>query len=126
MNLIYPIWPFAFLFLSSCAVVSEVAHDPRAVSFRQACKDATTDALVINLAAHPDDEAARTLVYLRRHGVRTVTVYSTCGDGGQNAIGREIGPALAFLRTRETLAAARFTGTQVRWLGFPDFGYSKN
>ncbi len=125
-----PTRPLSFLALvlgiSACSIAPERARDPREVSFLQACKDATSDALVINLAAHPDDEAARTLVFLRRrHGIRTVTLYSTCGDGGQNAIGREIGPALAFLRTRETLAAARFTGTQVRWLGFPDFGYSK-
>lgn len=126
VNPIRPLLLLVLLVATSCIAVPERSRDPREVSFLQACKDATTDALVINLAAHPDDEAARTLVYLRRHGVRTVTIYSTCGDGGQNAIGREIGPDLAFLRTRETLAAARFTGTQVRWLGFPDFGYSKS
>ncbi|MEE2887072.1 MAG: PIG-L family deacetylase [Planctomycetota bacterium] len=125
LNLIRPLRFLAILALSACTAVPERTRDPWTVSFLQACKDATTDALVINLAAHPDDEAARTLVYLRRQGVRTLTIYSTCGGGGQNAIGREIGPALAFLRTRETLAAARFTGTKVRWLGFSDFGYSK-
>jgi len=96
------------------------------VALRQACIDATTDGLVLNIAAHPDDEAARTLVFLRRaHGLRTLTVYSTYGDGGQNAIGREIGPELAGLRVRETLAAAEHTGVQVGWLGFSDFGFSK-
>lgn len=118
---------FAMPVISGCMATPgpEYVRDPWQVAFLQACADATRDGLVINLAAHPDDESARTLVYLRRHGVRTVTIYSTCGDGGQNAIGREIGPALAFLRTRETLAAAQYTGTQVRWLGFADFGYSK-
>lgn len=104
------------------------AQQPQAgaAAFQQACLDATTDVAVLNVAAHPDDESDRTLVYLRRKlGFRTVTVYSTSGEGGQNAIGREIGPTLAAIRVRETLAAAAHTGVEVRWLGFPDFGYSK-
>lgn len=100
---------------------------PATVAFRQACLDATADAVVMNVAAHPDDESARTMVYLRnKHGVRTVTVYSTCGEGGQNAISREIGRALAAIRVGETRAAAARYGTRIRWLGFPDFGYSKS
>ena len=106
------------------AVSEEVSSRP---AFRQALRDATTDALVVNLAAHPDDEANTTLMYLRRaKGLRIVTMYSTSGGGGQNAISREIGPDLARLRTRETLAAASLSGTEVRWLGFSDFGYSKS
>ena len=126
-HLIRPLCLSVLAVTSGCIAPPDPGYvrDPWEVAFRQACADATTDGLVINLAAHPDDESARTLVYLRRHGVRTVAIYSTSGDGGQNAIGREIGPALAFLRTRETLAAAQYTGTQVRWLGFADFGYSK-
>lgn len=115
--------------LSICLLAAALAGQGTpggSVAFRQACLDATTDALVLNVAAHPDDEADRTLVWLRHKlGLRTVTLYSTCGSGGQNAVGREIGPELARLRVRETLAAARHTGVDVRWLGFPDFGYSK-
>ena len=92
-------------------------QDTGLVAFKQACLDATTDGVVLNIAAHPDDEAARTLVMLRRkYGLRTVTLYTTCGDGGQNAIGREIGPDLAYLRVRETMAAASHTDVDVRWL----------
>lgn len=94
-------------------------------AFQQACRDVTRDAVILNLAAHPDDEAASTIVWLRRQGFRTVTLYTTGGEGGQNAIGRDIGKALARIRRQETLAAARHTGTEVRWLGFYDFGYSK-
>jgi len=98
-----------------------------ALAYRQACVDAGTDAVVLNVAAHPDDEAARTLVYLRRTlGVRTVALFTTCGEGGQNAVGRDIGAALAKRRVLETLAAARHTDTEVRWLRFPDFGFSKS
>ena len=116
----------AFLVACTTPPGGETTNPPDYAAFLQACKDATTDALVVNLAAHPDDEAGRSLVFLRRKfGIRTVTVYSTCGEGGQNAIGPEIGLDLARLRTRETLAAAEYTGTRVRWLGFSDFGYSK-
>lgn len=109
-----------------CACVSIPERSEAEAEFRQACRDVSCDAAVMNLAAHPDDESARTLVYLRRKfGVRTITVYSTCGEGGQNAIGKELGPDLARIRTRETLAAARITGTEVRWLEFADFGFSK-
>jgi len=96
------------------------------VALQQACLDASTDAVVLNVAAHPDDEASRTRMILRRkHGARVVTVYATYGDGGQNAIGREIGPELAYLRVRETLRAAAMSDVEVRWLGFEDFGFSK-
>lgn len=96
-------------------------------AFRQACLDAQTDALALNVAAHPDDEAARSMVYLRRtRGLRTVALFSTCGEGGQNAVGRDIGAALAKRRVMETLAAASHTDTEVRWLGFADFGFSKS
>ncbi len=108
--------------------VTAFAQPPAgAIGFRQACLDASSDAVVMNVAAHPDDESARSMVYLRRTlGVRTVAVFSTCGEGGQNAVGRDIGEALARRRVLETLAAAEHTDTEVRWLGFPDFGYSKS
>ena len=96
------------------------------VALHQALLDAATDVVVLNIAAHPDDESSRTNTILRRrHGMRIVTAYTTYGDGGQNAIGREIGPELADLRVRETLRAAAMSGVEVRWLGMPDFGFSK-
>jgi LmbE family N-acetylglucosaminyl deacetylase len=96
------------------------------VALHQALLDASTDAVVLNVAAHPDDESSRTNTILRRkYGMRVVTAYTTYGDGGQNAIGREIGPELAYLRVRETLRAAALSGVEVRWLGMDDFGFSK-
>jgi LmbE family N-acetylglucosaminyl deacetylase len=96
------------------------------VGLHQALLDARTTGVVLNIAAHPDDESSRTNAILRRKfGWRVVTVYSTYGDGGQNAIGREIGPELAALRVRETLRAAALSDVEVRWLGMPDFGFSK-
>lgn len=96
------------------------------VALRQACLDASTDAVILNVAAHPDDESSRTNTILRRkYGARVVTAYATYGDGGQNAIGKEIGPELAHLRVRETLRAAAMMDVEVRWLGMSDFGFSK-
>ena len=96
------------------------------VAAHQALLDATNDVVVLNVAAHPDDESSRTNSVLRRkYGMRIVQVYSTYGDGGQNAIGREIGPELAKIRVRETLRAAAMSGAEVRWLGLEDFGFSK-
>lgn len=126
----------AMLLRSLAAVVAVfVGSAPRAqdgeseaglVALRQACLDAGSDVVVLNVAAHPDDESSRTNAMLRRkYGMRIVTVYSTYGDGGQNAIGREIGSELADLRVRETLRAAALSGVEVRWLGMPDFGFSK-
>jgi len=111
-----------------CCPLRAQQSEPEAglVALRQACLDASTDLVVLNVAAHPDDESSRTNAILRRkHGIRVVTVYTTYGDGGQNAIGREIGPELASLRVRETLRAAAMSGVEVRWLGMPDFGFSK-
>ncbi|MGE3173879.1 MAG: PIG-L family deacetylase [Planctomycetota bacterium] len=122
-------------FLRACAALALSLAAARAqqpepeaglVALHQARLDATTDGVVLNIAAHPDDESSRTNTMLRRkYGLRVVTAYSTYGDGGQNAIGKEIGPELAQLRVRETLAASGMMGFEVRWLGMQDFGFSK-
>ena len=109
-----------------CAFAQNAEPAAGFVAEHQAWLDANSDAVVLNVAAHPDDESSRTNMMLRRkHGMRVVQVYSTYGDGGQNAIGREIGPALARIRVRETLRAAAMSDADVRWLGMPDFGFSK-
>lgn len=109
-----------------CARAQEAEPAAGLVALHQALLDASTSAVVLNVAAHPDDESSRTNALLRRkYGMRVVTVYTTYGDGGQNAIGREIGPELAALRVRETLRASAMSGVEVRWLGMDDFGFSK-
>lgn len=96
------------------------------VALQQARLDAVTSGVVLNIAAHPDDESSRTNTMLRsRYGLHVVTAYSTYGEGGQNAIGKEHGDDLARLRVRETLRASAMMDVEVRWLGMRDFGYSK-
>ena len=73
------------------AVAQHAEAETGLVAAHQALLDANNDIVVLNVAAHPDDESSRTNAVLRRkHGMRVVQVYSTYGDGGQNAIGREI------------------------------------
>lgn len=82
--------------------------------------------VVMNLAAHPDDEDGSTLAYYRHvKDARAYSVIYTRGEGGQNEIGPELYEALGAIRTEETEAAARILGTQVFFLNFYDFGYSK-
>ena len=83
--------------------------------------------VVMNLAAHPDDEDGRTLTYYRHaKDAATYSVIFTRGEGGQNEIGPELYEALGAIRTEETERAARRLGTQVYFLNFEDFGYSKH
>lgn len=83
--------------------------------------------VVMNLAAHPDDEDGQTLTYYRK--AKDAIAYSviyTRGEGGQNEIGPELYEELGAIRTDETERAARILGTQIYFLNFKDFGFSKH
>jgi LmbE family N-acetylglucosaminyl deacetylase len=81
---------------------------------------------LLSLSAHPDDEDGATLAYYSKiKGMKTYSVFFTRGEGGQNEIGSELGEKLGMLRTKETLEAAGIFGSEVFFLGFPDFGFSK-
>jgi len=79
------------------------------------------------VAAHPDDENTAMLAWLTHvKGVRTAYLSMTRGDGGQNLIGDELGPALGVIRTQELLAARRMDGAEQLFTRAIDFGFSKN
>jgi LmbE family N-acetylglucosaminyl deacetylase len=79
------------------------------------------------VAAHPDDENTAMLAWLTHvKGLRTAYLSMTRGDGGQNLIGDELGPALGVIRTQELLAARRMDGAEQRFTRAIDFGFSKN
>ena len=83
--------------------------------------------VVMNLAAHPDDEDGLTMAYYR--GNQDAAVYSvvfTRGEGGQNEAGPDLYERLGAIRTAETEAAARILGTRVVYLDRFDFGFSKH
>src|SRR6266850_856237 len=61
------------------------------LELHQALLDLTNPWTVMCVAAHPDDEDGTTLTLLRRkNGVHTVSLFSTYGEGGQNAVGPEL------------------------------------
>ena len=93
----------------------------------QALLDLTTPWTVMCVAAHPDDEDGSTLTVLRRkYGVHTVSLFSTYGEGGQNAVGPELYEELGVIRARETIAASAVQGSEPYFLGLTDFGFSKS
>jgi LmbE family N-acetylglucosaminyl deacetylase len=80
---------------------------------------------VLYVTAHPDDEMNGVLVRLSRGlGLRTALLAVTRGEGGQNAIGPELGGALGVLRTGELMALHRYDGV-VQYFGRAyEFGFS--
>jgi LmbE family N-acetylglucosaminyl deacetylase len=82
---------------------------------------------VLYVAAHPDDENTALLAYLANGAqVRTAYLSLTRGDGGQNLIGSEQGPALGLIRTQELLAARHIDGAEQFFTRARDFGFSKS
>jgi LmbE family N-acetylglucosaminyl deacetylase len=97
------------------------------VALYQALVDLTNPFTVMCIAAHPDDEDGTSLTVLRhKYGVHTVSLFSTFGEGGQNAIGPELYEELGAIRVRETMAAAEIQGSEPHFLGMKDFGFSKS
>lgn len=96
-------------------------------ALHQALLDLTNPWTVMCVAAHPDDEDGSTLTVLRRkYGIHTVSLFSTFGEGGQNAVGPELYEELGVIRARETIAASQVQGSEPHFLGFRDFGFSKS
>ena len=97
------------------------------IALYQALLDLQNPWTVMCIAAHPDDEDGTSLTVLRhKYGAHTVSVFSTFGEGGQNAIGPELYEELGAIRVRETMAAAEIQGSEPYFLGLKDFGYSKS
>ncbi|HEV7374293.1 MAG TPA: PIG-L family deacetylase [Pyrinomonadaceae bacterium] len=104
---------------------SDVERNP--IELYQSLLDLQNPWTVMCVAAHPDDEDGATLTVLRRkYGIHTVTVFSTYGEGGQNAVGPELYEELGAIRARETEEAARIQGSEPFFLGLRDFGFSKS
>src|ERR1043165_1796324 len=114
-----------------------VSHDPLTtvrgsessgdrIAQYQALLDLQNPWTVMCVAAHPDDEDGTSLIVMRhKYGAHTVSLFSTFGEGGQNAIGPELYEELGAIRARETMAAAEIQGSEPHFLGLKDFGFSK-
>src|SRR5882724_8493987 len=108
------------------ATASQQPSEDR-VALYQALLDLTNPWTVMCIAAHPDDEDGTSLIVMRRkYGAHTVSLFSTFGEGGQNAIGPELYEEMGAIRARETRAAAEIQGSEPHFLGLKDFGYSKS
>ncbi len=81
---------------------------------------------VLVIGAHPDDEDTELLTILvRGEGAETAYLSLNRGEGGQNAIGPELGEPLGLLRTEELLGARRLDGARQYFTHAYDFGFSK-
>src|SRR5882672_3204496 len=97
------------------------------VELHQALIDLQNPWTVMCVAAHPDDEDGTSLTLLRhKHGVHTVSLFSTYGEGGQNAVGPQLYEELGVIRAQETMRAAKIQGSEPYFLGLKDFGFSKS
>ncbi len=107
------------------ATATAESSDQR-VALYQALLDMQNPWTVMCVAAHPDDEDGTSLIVMRhKYGAHTVSLFSTFGEGGQNAIGPELYEELGVIRAHETMAAAEIQGSEPYFLGLKDFGFSK-
>ena len=96
------------------------------IELYQALLDLRNPWTVMCVAAHPDDEDGTSLIVMRhKFGAHTVSLFSTYGEGGQNAIGPELYEEMGAIRAHETMAAAEIQGSDPHFLGLKDFGFSK-
>ncbi|HEX9006412.1 MAG TPA: PIG-L family deacetylase, partial [Bacteroidota bacterium] len=118
--------PCLILFLTFGAGLGRTAAQDQQVDLHQAFLDLRSDAVVMDLSAHPDDEDGASLaLYRLKFGVTTFSVLFTRGEGGQNEKGPELYEELGMIRSHETRAAGAILGTRVEFLNFKDFGFSK-
>jgi LmbE family N-acetylglucosaminyl deacetylase len=129
---------FLLATLAIASIISSVRSQPATatspqspksdrIALYQALLDLTNPWTVMCVAAHPDDEDGTSLIVMRRkYGAHTVSLFSTFGEGGQNAIGPELYEELGAIRARETMAASEIQGSEPHFLGLKDFGFSKS
>jgi LmbE family N-acetylglucosaminyl deacetylase len=114
------------LLLGSLPVAAR-SQDRGAAALGSALQGLGVNTRVLIIGAHPDDEDTQVIAWLSRgRHVETAYLSLTRGDGGQNAIGNELGEALGVIRTEELLAARRIDGGRQFFTRAYDYGFSKN
>src|SRR5438132_2136720 len=128
---------FCFALFSSLPVLSQspapqnryqpLPQDTGILGLKQELLRLQTTARLMQVVAHPDDEDGRMLALESRgHGVATLLMTLTHGEGGQNKLGSNLFDELGVLRTLELTASDRYYGVEQRFSHVADFGYSKN
>src|SRR6266571_683156 len=107
--------------------VDPLPQDSGVAGLKQMLLRLSTTARLMQTTAHPDDEDGGMLTLESRgHGVATLLLTLTRGEGGQNKLGSNLFDVLGVLRTLELLASDRYYGVEQRFTRVADFGYSKN
>src|SRR5437660_9314448 len=128
---------FCFALFSSLPVLSQspapqnryqpLPQDTGILGLKQELLRLQTTARLMQVVAHPDDEDGGMLTLESRgHGVATLLMTLTHGEGGQNKLGSNLFDELGVLRTLELTASDRYYGVEQRFSHVADFGYSKN
>src|SRR5436190_5804977 len=102
-------------------------QDTGVLGLKQELLRLQTTARLMQVVAHPDDEdGGMVTLESRGHGVATLLLTLTHGEGGQNKLGSNLFDELGVLRTLELTASDRYYGVEQRFSHVADFGYSKN
>jgi GlcNAc-PI de-N-acetylase/NPCBM-associated, NEW3 domain of alpha-galactosidase len=126
-----------FLICSFAFVVSAVPYAQNRMSYSVVSADSGHIALGLAIrklnvsgtfmqsAAHPDDEHnALFALYTHGMGLRSISLQTNRGEGGQNEIGPELFRDIGVLRTGELLSAHRIDGAEQAFTRAIDYGYS--
>src|SRR5262249_38627724 len=107
--------------MSYSVVSSESGH----VALGLAIRKLNVSATFMQSAAHPDDEHnALFALYTHGMGLRSISLQTNRGEGGQNEIGPELFRDIGVLRTGELLSAHRIDGAEQYFTRAIDYGYS--
>jgi LmbE family N-acetylglucosaminyl deacetylase len=115
------------LTLTTLFAADPLPEDRGAAGLHQAMKRLATDARVLYITAHPDDEDGGAITWLTRgQGVHVTLLSLTRGEAGANLVTSDFFDSLGALRTLELTKAAQYYGARLRFTSFADYGYSKN
>jgi LmbE family N-acetylglucosaminyl deacetylase len=102
-----------------------VSPDSGHVALGLALRKLAVSGTFMQVAAHPDDEHnALFALFTHGMGLRSISLQTTRGEGGQNEIGPELFHDMGVLRTSELLSAHRLDGAEQYFTRAIDFGYS--
>ncbi len=111
---------------SSPSYLDPLPQDTGAAGLKQALRRLQNTGRLMMVTAHPDDEDGGVLtLQARGHGIHTVLMTLTRGEGGQNELGTGLFDKLGIIRTLELLASDRNYGVEQRFSRVADFGFSK-
>jgi LmbE family N-acetylglucosaminyl deacetylase len=104
---------------------SVVSADSGHVALGLAIRRLNVSGTFMQSAAHPDDEHnALFALYTHGMGLRSISLQTNRGEGGQNEIGPELFRDIGVLRTGELLSAHRIDGAEQYFTRAIDYGYS--